>query len=254
MQRKKQEKQEKKEETEEEKEKNYGFQPHTNHRQRLKNRFLKEGLDFFDSHLILELLLFYSIPRRDTNETAHRLLNEFGSLSGVFDANYEDLINCCGIGESSALLIKMIPQYARAYMLDKSKGYPSFCQLDKIGEYLINYFIGAICEKIVVLLFNNNMELIDSIQLTEGSVSSANFPIRSLNDCLVRRNAACFIVAHNHPSGNLEPSQDDIATTKVLLKTFNDGLGIPMIDHIIVAEGRYNPIIRSTGIAKRQTS
>ena len=92
---------------------------HDGHRKRLKARFIKSGLDDFEPHNVLELLLFYSVPRKDTNPLAHRLINRFGSLSGVFDAKPEELMKVDGVTENTAVLISMIPQAARKYLEDK---------------------------------------------------------------------------------------------------------------------------------------
>lgn len=218
--------------------------PHVNHRSRLKNRFLAEGLTNFDDHLILELLLFYSIARRDTNGIAHDLLKNFKSLAGVFDADIHELEACDGIGENSAVLIKMIPQLARAYMMSKCTSCQNFNAIDKIGEYLVNYYIGCIYEKVLLIMLNNNMEMISCEPISEGSVNSANFPVRIVVDKCVKRNAACFIIAHNHPGGSTMPSDEDLELTKMLLDIF-EKLNIPLIEHIIVAGGRYNTILRS---------
>ncbi|MEG2852596.1 MAG: UPF0758 domain-containing protein, partial [Hydrogenoanaerobacterium sp.] len=94
--------------------------PHAGHRKRLRERFIKNGLDNFEKHNVLELLLFNSVPRQDTNELAHRLMEEFGSLSGVFDAPVEELMKLDGIGENSAVLIKLIPAISKVYLDDKN--------------------------------------------------------------------------------------------------------------------------------------
>lgn len=218
--------------------------PHANHRSRLKNRFLAEGLNNFDDHLILELLLFYSIARRDTNGIAHNLLKNFKSLAGVFDADVHELESCEGIGENSAILIKMIPQLARAYIMSKCTSYQNFNTIDKIGEYLVNYYIGCIYEKVLLIMLNNNMEMIACETISEGTVNSANFPVRIVVDKCVKRNAACFIIAHNHPSGSTTPSNEDLELTKMLIDIF-EKLNIPLIEHIIVAGGRYNAVLRN---------
>ena len=116
--------------------------PHKDHRSRLRCRFLSEGLSSIPDHNILELLLFFAIPRKDTNEIAHSLIDKFGSLSGVFDADYNLLINTEGIGENAATLIKLIPSLARAYLMDKETRYPNFSDIHKLGTFLVNYFIG----------------------------------------------------------------------------------------------------------------
>ena len=107
---------------------------HEGHRQRLKNRFLTEGLDSFETHNILELLLFYSIPQRDTNGIAHKLLDTFGSLKGVFEADFEELIKIDGIKENTATLLKLIPEVARAYFHEEMDEQKIFDTAEKIGK------------------------------------------------------------------------------------------------------------------------
>ena len=221
---------------------------HIDHRKRLRMRFIKNGLSSFEPHNILELLLFFSIPRVDTNNIAHTLLERYKTLSAVFDADIEDLMRIPGIGENSAVLIKLIPELSRAYMMDKLTRYPNFGDLDKVGEYLTNYYIGAVRETVVLLLLNNNLELIDCVKLSEGAVNISSVNPRLIAEIGLRKNASCFILAHNHPDGNLTPSNDDIITTRRVHECF-ETLEMPMLEHIIVAGGKYRPIL--CGLTKK---
>ena len=115
---------------------------HKDHRNRLKNRFLAEGLDHFEPHNVLELLLFYGIPQKDTNELAHTLINRFGSLEKVFDAPFQDLLTVPGIKEHSATLIKLIPALARVYSVEKNKSGDALSNVDAWGQYFVNRYIG----------------------------------------------------------------------------------------------------------------
>lgn len=108
---------------------------HVGHRERLKNRFLNEGLDDFEKHNILELLLFYAIPRVDTNEIAHDLIREFGSLSEVMNANFDDLVKVDRITPNAAVLLKLIPSLARAYLTDKSPAGEVFDSAEKAASF-----------------------------------------------------------------------------------------------------------------------
>ncbi|MBQ3500307.1 MAG: hypothetical protein IJA70_02625, partial [Oscillospiraceae bacterium] len=128
---------------------------HDGHRKRLKARFMKTGLDDFEPHNILELLLFYSVPRKDTNPLAHRLVNRFGSLSGVFDAGPEELMKVDGITENTAVLISMIPQLARKYLEDKSDAVNAISGFDDIGTYLMPKFVGRTVETIMLAALDN---------------------------------------------------------------------------------------------------
>ena len=109
---------------------------HNGHRNRMKNRFLKTGLDSFESHEALEFLLFYAIPKKDTNELAHELIKKFGSFAGVLDAPYEVLLKTKGVGSHTAILLKQIPQLFRLYFQDLNKP----CKVMDTAEKWINFF------------------------------------------------------------------------------------------------------------------
>ena len=151
---------------------------HEGHRGRLKERFLEQGIDSFEPHNILELLLFYSIPRKDTNEIAHELLKSFGTLKGVFDADFNDLIKVDGIKENSATLLKLIPAIARAYATDKYSSNYVFDTAEKAGEFFLDKYVGEKNEIIYLLLLNNKFEMLDLVKLHEGSVNSAQISPR----------------------------------------------------------------------------
>ena len=218
---------------------------HKGHRNRLKNRFIENGLDSFEDHNILELLLFYSIPQKDTNDLAHELINHFGSLKGVFDADYSELLKINGIKENSATLIKMIPAISRAYLRNNSKN-TVLDDVLKMKEFLIHTYYGETKEIVYALFLNNKYELISIDKVFEGSVNSAQVNMRKLTELIFKRNAAAFVLAHNHPDGSPIPSMEDIDTTNILIDTFNT-LEIPFIEHFVVTDTACTPIIRNTG-------
>lgn len=207
---------------------------HENHRDRTKKRFLTESLENFEPHNILELLLFYSIPQKDTNEIAHLLIERFGSLSGVFDASFEDLVRVPGIKEHSATLIKMIPELSRKYMLEKNQKNEPLSDMDKIGNYLVHYYIGINIETVVLLLLDNKFNVIELVKIHEGSVNSSAITMRRLLETALFKRASMAVLAHNHPSGVAIPSSDDIFTTREVKRAF-DLLEINLLGHIIVA-------------------
>lgn len=216
--------------------------PHKDHRSRLKTRFINEGLNNFPDHNILELLLFYSIPRMDTNELAHQLIEKFGSLASVFDADYSELVNTDGVGENTAILLKLIPSLARAYLMDKETRYPNFSDLHKLGSYLVNYFIGYTNEILVAVFLNNNVEMIDMVVISEGIVNKTSASPRKVIEAALRRNASFIVLAHNHPDGDSRPSEEDLALTK----TFSDickTMEVPLVEHIVVGGNNYTGII-----------
>ncbi len=220
---------------------------HENHRMRMKNRFLSQGLAGFEPHNILELLLFYSIPQKDTNETAHLLMERFGSLDAVFDASYEELIGVPGIKEHSATLIKLIPELAARYISEKNKTDGDILSSpDQIGAYLRDRYIGITKETVFLLLLDNKFKVIDCVKIHEGSVNSAAITMRRLIEVAMEKRASFAVLAHNHPSGMPIPSPDDLFTTKEAERAFTL-VGIKMLAHILVAGERYVDILERLG-------
>lgn len=215
---------------------------HENHRERIKNRFLSSGLDDFAPHNVLELLLFYAIPQKDTNTTAHLLIDRFGSLDKVFDASIEELKEINGIGDHAATLIKLIPALARRYATEKNKEGISFNNLDTMGQYFVSQYIGVTVETVLLLSLDNKFNAIDCVKIHEGSVNSCEITVRKLAEIAFRNNASMVVLAHNHPSGLAIPSSADLYTTQQLHAALNL-LGIKMLAHIVVAGEDYANIM-----------
>ena len=208
---------------------------HDGHRKRLKARFMKTGLDDFEPHNVLELLLFYGIPRKDTNPTAHKLINRFGSLSAVFDARPEELMKVDGITENTAVLISMIPQLARKYLEDKSNAVNAISGFDDIGTYLMPKFVGRTVETIMLAALDNKNKIISCSIIAEGENDRASLSKRKVMEEAIRVGATRVVLAHNHPRGFAMPSKEDIHLTEevyALLRTVE----IELVDHIIFAE------------------
>lgn len=204
---------------------------HAGHRERVKARFDASGLEDFSDHQILEFLLFYAIPQRDTNEMAHKLLNEFGSLSGVFDAKVHEIEKI--VGKGGARLIKLIMPIAKRYYLDRENYAKVFTSPSDIGNYVVNYFIGETFEKIILLCFDAKLKLLNVTQIAEGNVSSCNINNRLVCETALKYNASMVVLAHNHPGGIALPSREDMMLTKELSE-FLDTLDIELFDHIVV--------------------
>lgn len=218
---------------------------HEKHRERLKNRFRAEGLDHFEPHNALELLLFFAIPQKDTNETAHRLIERFGSVRGVLDANPEELQKIPGIGEHAATLLKLIPAFARLYVSEPEKRKaPCLMTEEQIGSYFVGRYIGADVETVYLLLLNNKHTVIDCIKIHEGSVNSSAITMRKLIDLVIERKASMAVLAHNHPNGSVIPSSDDLNTTMAVRAAFA-AVDIPILGHFVVAGDRYYNIFDS---------
>lgn len=215
---------------------------HKDHRKHTKDRFLSEGLDSFEPHNVLELLLFYSIPQKDTNETVHMLINRFGSLSAVFDAPYDDLLTVPGISEHSATLIKLIPAISRRYAMEKNSKVTKLSSIEDIGKYLVARYLGVTEETVLLLLLDNKFGLIDCVKVHEGSVNSSAITMRKLIETALFKRASMVVLAHNHPSGVALPSSDDLFTTQQVKRAF-DLVEIGMLAHIIVAGDTFTNIL-----------
>lgn len=219
---------------------------HEGHRQRVFDRYKKEGLESFSPHNILELILFYSIPRVDTNEIAHRLIDRFGSVSGVFDAPESELMKVQGVGERTAILLKMIPELARYYMTEKTDD-KIISSSKEAGEFLLPRFIGRKNETVMVVCLDSKSKVIATEIVHEGNVNTAEVSIPMIATAAVRNSATSIIVAHNHPGGIALPSTEDIRTTQALSKSLRT-LNIKMLDHIIIADNDFVSMAESKSI------
>jgi len=222
---------------------------HEKHRERVKQRFLSDGLDSFNEHQVLELVLFYALPRVDTNEIAHELINEFGSLKRVADASIEELTAINHIGDHAAIMLKLIAGVSKRYFMDPLSNVKIYDTLDKIGEYLINLYIDSTSEKIYLLLFDGKMRMIKSIMVAEGSLASVQFPMREIIKEIINLRATSAVIAHNHPDGALIPSREDVDVTMTLMNAF-EMIDCQLVEHIIVADRGYLPVMESVSKLK----
>ena len=207
---------------------------HEDHRKRVRERFLKGGLDSFPAHNVLEMLLFYAIARQDTNETAHRLMNQFGSLTGVLDAPYEELCKVKGVGENSAALIMFASQLAKRYLAEQATEKTSFANATALHQYTVSLFTGLKTEVAFMLCLNNALQLLHCSQISLGTRHTMSLDNRTLLETAFRHNATKVILAHNHPCGIATPSSDDANFTSSAIKLFSD-VQIQLLDHLIVA-------------------
>lgn len=208
---------------------------HTGHRARLKAQFLQAGLDAFTDIQVLELLLFYANPRQDTNPIAHRLLNQFGTLSAVLDAPVELLESVKGVGENAALLLHLIPCVCRRYLIDRASYEQILDSTEKAGAFLVPYFFGARDEMVYLLCLDAKYKVLDCRMLSVGGVNTAAVSVRKIVEAALACNATSVVLAHNHTSGIALPSKEDEATTRQI-RTALDAVGILLVDHIIVAD------------------
>ncbi len=211
---------------------------HDGHRARLRKRFLEEGLDSFEAHQILELLLFHVIARGDTNPLAHRLMTRFGSLSAVLEADPRDVASVEGIGEKAALFLTMMPHVTRRYFHDRVlRDQPRLTGSEAVANYLIPLMAGRPEEVFYVLCLDAQCRVIYPALVSEGTVTEAVVHPRHVVEEALRHRAASVILAHNHPAGTLNPSQQDQRVTRRLVQALGP-LDIRVLDHIIIAADR----------------
>ena len=226
-------------------------QLHTGHREKLRLRFMNEkGFENFADHQILELLLFYANPRSDTNPLAHELLDQFGSLKGVLEARPEQLMTVKGIGSQAATLIGMVVPLTRVWhrcamekptRIGNSREAESFC---------LSILAGERTERFYVVALNAQCHVLGRRKISEGSLSEVSAYPRLVLETALNYNAHSVLLCHNHPGGTCAPSTEDISSTIQLQRLLN-GVGIIVLDHIIVAADRTYSMIEHGDIDYR---
>ena len=196
---------------------------HNGHRDRLRKKFLDNSFDGLETHEILELMLYYAIPRKDTNPIAHKLIDKLKEQ---------------GISENCAIYLKLIPQICRMYMEDKHNNSDKIIDIDNIGENLKYKFVGRDYEAVVLLLLDSKHKEVFCGVVNKGSVSACEVYVRKIIELAVQYNAKFAVLAHNHPSGVALPSNADILTTKKVYQALRL-IDVVLIDHIIVADDDY---------------
>ena len=217
---------------------------HDGHRQRLKQQFRSSGLDNFYENQALELLLFYCIPRKDTNPIAHALLNRFGSLSQVLEAPVEELQQVEGVGEHAATFLHLITEIGRYYLVNRSSQVKVLPTLEDCAGYLLPHFYGRRNETVFLLCLDAKCKVLTCREVGEGSVNSTGISVRKIMEQALAVNASSVVLAHNHPSGIAIPSGDDVQTTRRIAAALA-AVDIRLADHIVVADDDYVSMVQS---------
>ena len=219
---------------------------HEGHRKRVKDEFVAGGcrIDNMSPHKVLELALFYAIPRKDTNEIAHRLINKFGSINNVLSATIEELTSIEGVAENTAVFLKLINQVARLSLNGQLDQKPLFTSPEQAGDYIMAKFKGEKDELFALVSLNGSGELISFDYLNDGSATSVGINTRKLLETVISRRAVAVILAHNHPGGLALPSGEDIASTKAIVSLLRN-VGINVIDHLIICDTDYVSLAQS---------
>ncbi len=208
---------------------------HEGHRQRLTQRYLSGGLESFEEHEILELLLFHALPRIDTNPVAHRLIERFGSLAGVLEAAPKDLELVEGVGPKAAAYLSMFPDLLRAYEKSRLGNRPVIRSIKDACEYSKTLLFGKPFEQFYMVWLGAQGRVIHCERLSEGSITESPVYVGKVAAAALQHHAVKGFITHNHPGGITKPSREDIETTQAILRALSL-LGIVLIDHIIVSD------------------
>ena len=210
---------------------------HDNHRARVRARFAEQGLAGMHDHEVLELLLFYALPRVDTNPIAHRLMDAFGSFHAVLEAPVEELARVDGMGAGSAQFLHLLFETLRRYQTDRAADElhgVGLTTTELVGAYLTPQFFGLSEERALLLCLDSKSKVLSCTELTRGTVRATEINVRKIVEQAVRVSASSVVLAHNHPGGLALPSYDDRQTTQRIAETLRQ-IGIRLRDHIIVA-------------------
>ena len=208
---------------------------HEGHRQRAKTEFLARGVEGMPDHRVLELLLFYAIPQGDVNPLAHALLDHFGTLTGVFQATYDQLLEVKGIGPNAATLIRLFPAVAGRYLQRRSEPGEQLLYPWQFKELLYPHFFGARNEAVWLVCMDGKGKLLSCRMLGEGIADQVNIVTRKVVETALTCNASRVALAHNHLSGIAMPSGPDLHTTRELRRVLRQ-VSVELVDHLIFAD------------------
>lgn len=207
---------------------------HAGHRQRMRERFIKQGLDGFAAHEVLELALFYAIPRQNTNPLAHHLIDHFGSLHGVLEAPVDELMKVEGVGQNAAVLLSLFFQIARQLEFSREKELELMDTRLKAEVHCKRLLGGLKQEHLYAVCLDGQMRVIADALVAKGTLSEVPAYPRLVVEAALRHNAHALVLCHNHPGGQAMPSQSDIETTYAISHLLA-GLGVMLADHMIVS-------------------
>lgn len=209
---------------------------HKNHRQRVRSRYLAEGIKSMADHNIVELLLFYGVPYKDTNGIAHELVERFGDLNGILDAPVEELEKVAGVGENAAALIHLVRDIALKYSENRLTDKAVLGTEERISSFLTMKYAGETREIVYMLFVDPHGRVARCVKVCEGSPESVNVDNRTIIEAAVRFDASDIILAHNHPNGFAVPSTADVRATREVIPLLK-AINVNLIDHMIIADG-----------------
>ncbi len=217
---------------------------HNNHRDRMRELFRKSGFSEMSQEQILEFILFYSIPRKDTKPIAIRLLDKFRSFSGVIDASEEELSEVEGIGAATAFYLKMFREVFGIYLLEKREKHEGRYSINKIGSAMQPIFMNAKKEIAILLCLDSSLNIISRVELSQGSYDRIELDAKEIVQNALRFNSTHVILAHNHPGNTAIPSREDIESTLSLQSLLKEQ-DIVLLDHLIFSDKDFISLYQS---------
>ena len=208
------------------------------HRQRLRERFLTAGLDGFQDYEVIELLLTLGTPRKDCKDSAKEVLTRFKTLQGVLEASPKELCEVAGIGPKNLFGIKLIKAVADRYLEKKLVSKDPINNSKELFDYLYHSIRDKNREFFKAIFLDSKNRVIATEILSEGTLTASSVYPREVVHAALNHHAAAVIFAHNHPSGDSKPSQDDIAITRQLVFA-GRVMGIMVHEHIIIGNNQY---------------
>ena len=211
---------------------------HEGHRDRMRARFLQEGADGLAVHELLEMLLYGTIPRGDTNEIAHHLLDEFGSISNLIEADPYEISKTAGVGMKSAVFLSLLHELVRRYEREKIDQKPALTSIPRSAQYCKMLLAFRPTERFYAICLDSRRQILHTAKISEGTINDTHISPRLIAEKALRYKATGVLLCHNHPNGSVKPSTDDIFLTGQLISMLQP-LGVDVIDHIIIGENQY---------------
>ena len=222
---------------------------HDGHRDRMRDRITSGGISSLQNHEILEYLLYAFIPRKNTNDIAHKLIEKFGSFSGVLNADENALLEVDGMTKNAALFLANLPEVFRVYLSDVDSKRMSLSGRGVIRSFLGAKLYGLPYEQVVAVALDNQDGFIALEKIASGDGASVKVEVREIVDFALKHKAVNIVLAHNHPSGQINQSKADVELTADILATLST-IGIKLEDHIIFSGSEFYSFTDSGRMAK----
>lgn len=210
---------------------------HRGHRSRIRDRVVKEGLDNFQDYQVLEYVLTFVIPYKDTNPLAHALINKFGSFAGVLEADESELMKVDGVGDVTAHFLTNLLGIHHFYEKNKVKNNQTITNPEEAYRYVYPLLKGKLIEEMYIVCLTPKNKVVNVEKITEGTSTEADVPMRLITDKMNRAKVSNIIIAHNHPKGKSIASEEDTRFTKALVTSLSIN-GCYLLDHIIIGESK----------------